>query len=585
MQYKKAIIWTSVISVIIIALILIIKYSATDYIANLTDQIFIETDNLSEQISDDFMEIVTSVAIGTIISIMTIALPIIVNTMHDLADKYKTTYVLSLLNKDWTLVAFRVFLVLSLGVSVVWLISYFRNPQHLCFVAIVLFIFTLCLIVSLLVLVARMVYYSMPDKLFHVVVKNIGKVNTPNEYFNPDVYNPTLYELNSIEEIKRLKKLHDFDLFESEKTKLYAIVVRILALYGNDPELRKEILKFWEDTSRKASKIDKDDTKRYTGDYYNFIYELADLAIEHNNAKLQEETITFMGLLLNAHMGKPAKYGELETEEHRKKYFLSFETLECLWKTMRKSIDCPSDDMFKKYWQIVNNFYSRKYQEIIQSSRDDASALNENAEVERYNFLILHYLCCSYLMGRKKYNLVEYVLHYSQQSKFEWYLIPNDINDALYTYLCVKEWYSDWTHKEHFSFTEDYNLFADIIISNPIAQFTILLLLLFRNETDELKKMTIDNKHQPYLRQLYDTLEYTDENTDWVKYLHLEDFIKQKTNISTSLGSLLTSNASATETCTFRKRSVQNSTKEEHCPQKIVSFLKSIWSKIINMVK
>lgn len=587
--YNEALLptWQEIVShrkAIFVALSILISVWVLIYIAKV---IFNQTEgilNISEQLTDDFIEVITAVAIGTIVSIMTIALPIIVDTMHKLADRYQTNYVLSLINRDWALVLFRILLLTSLEVSTAWVICYLYAPEKLYSVAILLFVFALLFTLSLIILVARMVYFSMPDKLFHVVERRIIKVSPPKEYFNPNVYDIFLYNPESPQEKKRQKKLQDFDSYDSDKTRLYVIVTRIFALYGSDIQLRKEILNFWERTCRAASKVEKNDIKRYTTDYYNFIYELADWAIEHNNAKLQEDTITFMGLLLNAHMGKQRKYGEKETEEHRKKYFLSHETLECLWKTMRKSVDSLSDDMFKKYWQIVNNFYSRKYMGIIQSSHDNTNAENEYAEIERYNFLILHYLCCSYLMGRKKYNLVEYVLHYSQQSKFEWYLIPNDINDALYTYLTVKEWYSDWTHKEHFSFTEDYNLFADIIISNPIAQFTILLLILFRNETDELKKMTIDKKHQPYLRQLYDTLEYTDENTDWVKYLHLEDFIKQKTNISTSLGSLLTPDATAAEACTFRKRTTQNCTTEEHCANKIVSFFKSIWSKIKNIM-
>ena len=530
--------------------------------------------DIKGQLTDDFIEVVTSVAIGTIISIMTIALPIIISTMHNLADRYQTNYVLSVMNRDWTLVLFRILLLASLEISVAWIVCFFHAPESLCSIAILLFVFALLLTLSLIILVARMVYFSMPDKLFRIVERGIAKVSAPQEYFNPNVYNPFLYKIDSPQEKQRFKKLQKFDSFESSTTRLWVIVVRIFALYGSDVELRKEILKFWENTCRKASKIGRDDVKRYTKDYYNFIYELADWAIEHNNVKLQEDTITFMGLLLNAHLPKLAKYGEKETEEHRKKYFLSYESFECLWKTMRKSVDSQSDDMFKKYWQIVNNFFSRKYEEEGLMHTD-----------ERNVFLIVHYLCCSYVMGRKKYNLIEYALNYSQQSKFQWYLIPSNIVDVLKGYLFVKEWYSDWEHKERFSFTEDYNLFADIIISNPIAQFSVLLLLLFGNDAEELKKISVDKKHQLYLKQLCDTLNHTDENTDWVKYLHIEDSIEQKSILSAKLERLLDINSTASEICTFTKSTVCDSGEEEYCWKKVVLYLKSIWSKIRNLFK
>lgn len=587
--YNEALLptWQEIVShrkAIFVALSILISVGVLIYIAKV---IFYQTEgvlNISEQLTDDFIEVVTAVAIGTIISIMTIALPIIVSTMHNLADRYQTNYVLSLINRDWTLVLFRILLLASLEVSAAWIICYLYSPEKLYSVAILLFVFALLFTISLIILVARMVFFSMPEKLFNVVERKIKNVSPPKEYFTPEVYDIFSYESGSPQEIKRQKKLQEFDSYDSDKTRLFVIIARIFALYGSDVQLRKEILKFWESTCRVASKVEKNDIKRYTNDYYNFIYELADWAIEHNNTKLQEDTINFMGLLLNAHLEKLRKYGEKEKEEHKKKYYLSIETFECLWNTMRKSVDGPNEDMFKKYWQIVNNFYSRKYMGIPSFS-DKTNLEKDKAEEERFLFLVVHYLCCSYLIGRKKYNLVEYVLHYSQQSNFEWYLIPNDINDALYTYFRVKEWYSDWTHKEHFSFTEDYNLFSDIIISNPIAQFTILLLFIFEGNAAKLNKEPIDEKFQPYLKQLCNTLNYTDESTDWIKYLHLEGAITHKSLLLTNLEGLLNANTTAAETCKFTKQRAQNNETEKHCIKNIMSRIRSIWTKIINWVK
>ena len=574
-RHRKAVVWALITLIGVGVLVYMTKYIYTQ--APLFEKI-------KEQLTDDFIEVVTSVAIGTIISIMTIALPVIVSTMHNLADKYQTTHVLFVMNQDWTLVIFRILLLASLEASTAWIICFFHTPEKLYSIAILLFAFALLLTFSLIILVARMVYFSMPDKLFHIVEREIAKVSAPQEYFNPDVYNPFLYKFDSPQEKQRLKQLQKFDSFESSTTRLWIVVARIYALYGSDVELRKEILKFWENICRRASKIERDGIKRYTKDYYNFIYELADWAIEHNNVKLQEETITFMGLLLNAHLPQLAKFGEKETEEHRKKYFLSYDSFECLWKTMRKSVDSQSDDMFKKYWQIVNNFYSRKYMSIQSTNSEDESE-KKNAEQEKFIFLVVHYLCCSYLMGRKKYNFIEYVLNYSQQSNFVWYLIPNNINDVLDTYFCVKEWYPNWAHKDYFSFTEDYNLFADVIISNPITQFTVLLLLIFEKDAEELKNISVDSKYQSYLKQLCDTLNYTDENTDWVKYLHIEDTIKHKSILSSKLESLLKINSTTVETCTFTKHTIQNSTVNEQSRKHILSFLNTIWSKIKNMIK
>ena len=113
----------------------------------------------------------------------------------------------------------------------------------------------------------------------------------------------------------------------------------------------------------------------------------------------------------------------------------------------------------------------------------------------------------------------------------------------------------------------------------------VLLLLLFGNDAEELKKISVDKKHQLYLKQLCDTLNHTDENTDWVKYLHIEDSIEQKSILSANLERLLDINSTASEICTFTKSTVCDSGEEEYCWKKVVLYLKSIWSKIRNLFK
>lgn len=551
--------------------------SCRDKIAN-----SINGDEISKQVSDDFIDMVSSVAIGTIIGILTIALPIITNSMHTLADRYQTNYVLSLLNRDKALVAFRIIMVLSLIVSTAWIVCYFCASEKLCFIAIILFIFTLAFIISLIVLVARMVRYSMPDKLFIIVLDKLNDYSAPKNYFNRELLNK-LHPWGSKEEEKRLRLLQENDKYDSKVTCLLVIVARIFAIFGSDTILRKAILQYWEQACRKASYIDNDGYKRYTAGYYNFIYELADWAISHNNTRLEEDTITFLNILLKAHIGKPKKLSEPQSEEHIKKYLISFETFECLWKIMRQSVDCSNEDMFKKYWQIVNNFFSIKYKDIIQYKiNEDIKAREES---ERNIYLIVHYLCCSYLMGRKKYILVEYVLHYSQQSKFEWYLIPNNASEIITTYCYVKDWYADWDHQIYFSFTEDYNLFAEEIINNPIAQFTSLLLLLFGEKASQLKDLKIEKTYHSYIHQLHYSLSNINKETDWVKEFRLEEALKYKEDILSVIGSFLDQPPQAAPFIRFTRNTDKETAIKGNCLEQLISSIAgNMWSWIVKWI-
>ena len=562
--------------VIIIAMILLktIGYgNIVDYCSQCIDKLsnLIDAKAISEQVSDDFIEVVSSVAIGTIIGIMTIALPIIVSTMHSLADRYQTNYVLVLLNRDWTLVTFRILLLFSLILSTTWVVCYFCASNYLCFIAIFLFAVTLIFIISLIILVARMVYFSMPDKLFYVVKNKLNKYEAPGTYFDDNVLN-NLQPYGTRAENKRLQLLKDHDKYDSEITRLLVIVARVFAIFGFDTLLRKEILDFWASACRRASFVNGAKVKYYTNAYYNFVYELADWAISHNNAKLEEETITFLNVLLKAHIGKPKKYGEPLAEEHMKKYLFSMETFECMWKIMRKSVNCPNEDMFKKYWQIVNNFYSLKYKDIYNYPINND--IKQQEEAERNRYLIIQYLCCSYLIGRRKYNLIEYVLNYSQQSNFEWYLIPNNAEGVVTSYYIVKDWYTNWAYQDRFSFTEDYNLFADIIIRKPIAQFTALLLFIFGKQMDQLKELKVEEKYQPYLYPLIDMVKETTNETDWIKALQLDNLLEHKDGIIAALESLLEQPRTPVPSMRFTRNGTSDEDKNGNCFRQLISFLR-----------
>lgn len=547
-RHKRGILIATAIFAILLSLALIIKiiYQYVNfedmchgwdefwsYIANIID--FSE---LSRQISDDYIEVVTSIAIGTVIGVMTIALPIIVNTIHNLSDRYKTTYVVTLLKDEGAMKVFRIVLVVSIGLSAFWVSCYFFWLEALCTVTFFLFIVTLLLVVGMVVLVTKMTQYMMPSKLIQLVTKKINNKRIPKHYFNDNVYDATLFRYDSIEEKLRMRELKKVDAYDSIVTSYYIIITRVISLFGEDSSIQRKIIEFWTEKCFNAPHIEND-IKYYTNCYYNFIYEIVDWSVAHNDPKLQEEAIRMVNILLKSHLGKPRKYGEQETAIHTKKYGLSWATMECLWKVMRKSVACTNDDMFRAYWQIVNNFYSLKYLDIRQSLEQ-----KNQQEMERIVYSQIQYLCCSYVVGRNKYQLLDYILNYSQQVPFAWFLIPNTLEELLPAYILLQKSYSNYDFEMHFSFTDDYNLFSDIKRKNPIALFTsiILYILWYKDANWKGIKFEHDKNTNVYISQLLYIVKATTEDTDWVKYLHLEDLIKNKNDIVEGIESLLPDN-------------------------------------------
>ena len=330
-----------------------------------------------------------------------------------------------------------------------------------------------------------------PNKLVDIIKDRIKNLIHPSYYFDRQIYRP-IYAYGSNEEMERMQKLHLIENYDAETTRLYATIACLYAQFREDMIARKSIEDFWKEKCRIASYITKEKIKYFTNCYYNFIYEAFDYAIEHNDPATQIRVMIFLSILLNSHLGEPRKYREPESEIHKIKHRLSWETIECMWIAMQKSINCPNEGMFREYWQIAYNFYSRKYLNPIDRFVD--CPISDKIDNEQSFYYTIHYLGCSYLIGCKKFNLLDFALNYSQCMPFKWYLMPDNVLDVVKTYTIIKDWYSDLNNQERFSLKNSRNLYDEVIASRPIEQFTCLLLILLWDDTDSSHHRMLDSK-------------------------------------------------------------------------------------------
>lgn len=477
------------------------------------------------------VNVVTSVAIGTIVSIMSIAFPVLVNVIHNLSNRYQNNYIVTEFWNNRALKSFKYSLYTSLGLSAGWIVCYYFLEKNIWYnlIMFLLLIATISLVICLLYLIWKIIDFMTPNKLIDIIKEKINNLSPLSYYFDRNIYRPMAW--GSKEEFERMQKLHSIENYDAETTRLYATIARLYAQFREDMIVRKSIEDFWKKICRSASDI-KNGTKYYTNCYYNFIYEALDYAIEHNDPATQIRVMDFLDILLNSHLGEPQKYREPEREIHTHKFGLSWETIECMWIAMLKSVTCLNEGMFRKYWQIAYNFYSRKYHYPIDISVD--CPIIDKIDNEQSLYYAIHYLGCSYLIGRKNYNLLDYSLNYSQCMPFKWYLIPDSISDVINTYIIIKDWHSDLDNQERFSLRNSHNLYDEIIASRPVEQFTCLLLLLLWHDDDDnvrlaLKSKKNTNRNLEILRLVVNNV--TSE-TDWIKYFHMEEYIKNKESIT-----------------------------------------------------
>ena len=525
----------------------------------------------------DLIEVMTSAAIVTIVTIMTIALPVIITSMHKLVELYKTNYVMSIFNSDKALVWFRWLLVFAVSIAIAWVILFFVGCNcWFYWVSIALCIATLALMSSMIILVARVVYYTLPNKFIQIVFDKIRESKAPNFYFDPIIYT---YSRDKKEEKKRLKKYYKTEEYDEESTILFIVLARVYVSVTEE-SIRKNILEFWEEICRNAS-LQANGFKYYTNCFYNFIHEIEDWTIDHQDTKLQKDAIKFTNILLSAHLPKPRKLGEPENNTDERMY-VTYNTRKSLWKTIRRSVDLGSEEMFQKYWQIVNNMCSRKYESLIRYSNPKDFS-NEQVCMD-----ILHYSCCAYLIAVKKYDLLKYVLNYSQTSPFHWQLLPEKIGDIIVHYTFTKQAYADMQYEMDFTFSDDYNLYDEKKACFPIEQLTILLLYYrWAFKTEGEPSVEIQEKEEKYIQNLIEFAKAYPDSFNWVKSLGLDEFAKYKDEIVQYLQNLI-SQVKNGENRQAEQRHTESegdsATSINTCTQILTSILtgvKNIWDTLV----
>ena len=402
--------------VLAILCILSILYCFTDIFSSIINY-------LKQHDNKEDITVITSVAIGTIVSIMAIAFPVLVTVIHNLNNRYQNNYIVTEFRNNKALKSFKYSLYISLGLSVGWIVCYYFLETKIWYnlIMFLLLIATITLVICLLYLIWKIIDFMTPNKLVDIIKDRIKNLIQPSYYFDKQIYRP-IYAYGSNEEMERMQKLHLIENYDAETTRLYATIACLYAQFREDMIVRKSIEDFWKEKCRIASYITKEKIKYFTNCYYNFIYEAFDYAIEHNDPATQIRVMIFLSILLNSHLGEPRKYREPESEIHKIKHGLSWETIECMWIAMQKSINCPNEGMFREYWQIAYNFYSRKYLNPIDRSVE--CPISDKMDNEQSFYYTIHYLGCSYLIGCKKYNLLDFALNYSQCIPFKWYLMP-----------------------------------------------------------------------------------------------------------------------------------------------------------------
>lgn len=468
------------------------------------------------------VSVLLEVGIATVVSIMAVALPLLVNSISKLDHRYDSSYVVDAFCKDWTIWVFGIMLVLSIGAIISWAIAFFSHCMcALSVIKIVLLIFTFLLVIALICLIIQIIRYGTPTQLFKIIKNKEKRLEAPKSYFANQ---------------QDKKSIAKNDKFNKKTYKYYsALACLYIESTKRGNQLREDILKFWQKKCTPKTPNEKEIPHLYMGYpaytihypncYYYFIHEVEKWAYDNMDKQSSCDDV----IKLTSTFLKGQTPEQLQENGQFVVWTYSYETLLSLWQSMQGAIDNGMKQMFQRYWQVVNNNAIRRY-------KNTSLPLSKNESLAQEKIYYGHILfnTCGYVLYRKDYESLLYALNYTQSSRFERYALPNNISELLNEYVDYRIWHSNMSVQEDFMFSSDYHIQSTFEAVHNATYLTALMFVMFWVEAklndEELSKevffrceKTDDiEKHLRYLLSVLVELKDRYDDYEWLKEFNIK---------------------------------------------------------------
>lgn len=315
------------------------------------------------------------VCIPLIIGVLGFALPLLINIVQHIGEKYRSTRLMQLFaSEKWV----RLF-IYSLIVSLVVLLGYLFVC---CPCALVLFMIGACVMLVFSVLkVFRLIYiYQVPAFLQH--------------------------------------RLLDSSVMTPERRQAWLEVFYALLERDNNEEVEKgfKALGKWSKDS-----IVKNDSPTCFQTYRRELYD-AFITIHGKLCELAKRVIPIPSgtRLLSVFFDN--------TVDCNGNRLLSDETLHTLWICLHQQLDYNRDDWFMGYWRRAHQYYDGHF---VSDNPCDDEKTKEEIEKAKKDFKEFHLALGGLLLYKKKYDLLQKVTTYSDESPARYHLVPEICGELL----------------------------------------------------------------------------------------------------------------------------------------------------------
>ncbi|MGV8092062.1 MAG: hypothetical protein AB2L24_09395 [Mangrovibacterium sp.] len=381
--------------------------------------------------------------INTIIGLLGIAYPVLLQVIARLDEKYSSDQVVKLFNKEWEYNAFRYALISSLIFVVLWSMKLppvvkiggldfiIENSASL-FVA----VSAILLVIFFFFFVRKILIYYTPSKFIRYLIKCHKKSEADLQYF--EASSELLLLFIRTQQTNFTRTLSDF-------------------FYTDFRQVRDQFT---------------DKPVVYPHSYYDLVYRtIEELAIlkEKRNYSLERRTAGGIWLL-----------GEMQGKE------ISEDTYAWLWRNLLLAIRYQQDDLIVNHWETCHQYYVYSLPCIYPEYNNLANNLQvSNQEsvnkriAERQKFIEFHYALGGLLTYKERYACIKRLFSYTQSQPPRYELLPESMNEIFKFYFDVRDPYErkyTWI-SNRYPFPDLSGLNADYVIKKWICSYMAILFL------------------------------------------------------------------------------------------------------------
>lgn len=399
--------------------------------------------NFFERIMEDYSDIIAAFSIPMVIAILAFALPLLLQTAARVDDKYDSTLLIKVFRRDWickwflfSLLAslvFCLFWILQLPRCVDWgdLINILIDNSSL----ILLVLSTISLIVFSILTVWLTYVYYLPEKLLKRLEKRYrtAKNEQDRQTFFYAISSILLYSIKKESESlsRDLQEFYWHEFIDYRSNKSNTVI--------EYPDYFYDVMF---DANECLCQRERKSISWYNGSFYDYFID------EYQQTAISEKTYTF------------------------------------IWKCIRQSLFYGKEEFVFSYWRKAHQYFSLWLNSIYPEYDKDFKIINQQTidkrEAERSRFLEFHYALGGLLMKEKKYNLLQQLMTWTNQTPPKYVLLPETMSEVITTFMNVSSPDKDFIpvyYEQRYPFPDAHGVYAEDIIKMWIKRYLAILFL------------------------------------------------------------------------------------------------------------